>query len=106
VFFRRGGECVLIDAGIVARLDRAVRRDFIDFFFGLVANRGNECARIIYDNALYRASSSDDHAFAAEISAIVSRFSALPAREFEVTAFAMALFDIQHRHQIYSAPTS
>ena len=104
VFFRRGGECVLLDAGVVARLEGAVRLDFIDFFIGLVANRGERCAQIIYDNALYRAPASDRDAFEAEVRALVARFSALPARDFEVTAFAMGLFDIQHRHQIYGAP--
>lgn len=104
VFFRPGGECVLLDAGVVARLDGEVRADFIDFFFGLVANRGEDCARIIHDGALYRAPWSDRDAFEAEIRALVTRFSALPARDFEVTAFAMGLFDVQHRHEIYGAP--
>jgi len=104
VFFRRGGECVLLDAGVVARLDGVVRLDFIDFFLGLVTNRGEDCARIIYDNALYRAPISDRAAFEFEVSAAVSQFSTLPASDFEVAAFATALFDIQHRHHIYGGP--
>jgi ubiquinone biosynthesis protein len=104
VWFRRGGECVLLDAGVVARLAPAVRCDFVEFFLGLVANRGDDCARIICDGALYRAPAADRGAFAADVRAVVARFSALPAREFEVSGFAMALFDIQHRHRIYGAP--
>jgi ubiquinone biosynthesis protein len=104
VFFRRGGQCVLLDAGVVAHLDPAVRLDFIDFFLGLVDNRGDDCARIIHDHALHRAPTADRDAFIADVRAAVARFSALPASEFEVAAFAMALFDLQHRHRIYGAP--
>jgi ubiquinone biosynthesis protein len=104
VFFRRCGECVLLDAGVVARLEGAVCLDFIDFFMGLVANRGEQCAKIIYDNALYRAPAADHAAFEADVCALVSRFSALPARDFEVASFATGLFEIQYRYQIYGAP--
>lgn len=104
VFFRRGGECVLLDAGVVAHLTPAVRRDFVDFFYGLVANRGEDCARIIQANAVHCGRDADGDAFERDLRRIVARFSALPARDFEVTSFAMALFDAQHRHQIYSAP--
>jgi len=104
VFFRRGGECVLLDAGVVARMEGAVCLDFIDFFMGLVANRGEQCAKIIYDNALYRAPAADHAAFEADVCALVARFSALSARDFEVAGFATGLFKIQYHHQIYGAP--
>lgn len=104
VFFRKGGDCVFLDAGIMARLDERVRRDFCDFFFGLVANRGDECARIIWDNASVIGDSVDRRAFEADVRALVNQFSKLPARDFEVTAFAARLFEIQHQHQVHSAP--
>jgi ubiquinone biosynthesis protein len=104
VFFLRSGECVLLDAGVVARLDVPVRRDFVDFFFGLVTDRGVDCARIIHDNALYRSPSLNRTAFDSDVSAVVSRFAALRARDFEVTSFAAALFGVQHRHEVYGSP--
>lgn len=104
VFFRRGGECVLVDAGVVARLAPAVRRDFAAFFLGLVTDRGRDCARIVLDQATYRAPDLDREAFDADVEAIVHRFARLPARDFEVTAFAQALFAVQHHHRVYSAP--
>ena len=62
VYVREWGEFVILDTGLVAILDEANQRDFVDFFFGLINNEGRECARIIYENASYRAKTCDREA--------------------------------------------
>lgn len=100
VFIREFGELVILDTGLVARLEETDRRDFVDFFFGLVNNESRECARIIYDNASYRARNCDRKAFEAAMVELIGRHSALKSYEFEVALFVYELIEIQRRFKI------
>jgi ubiquinone biosynthesis protein len=100
VYVREWGEFVILDTGLVAILDAANRRDFVDFFFGLINNEGRECARIIYDNASYRAKTCDRKAFEAEMVTLIARHSALKCHEFEVAQFVYELMEAQRRFKI------
>ncbi|HEV7682506.1 MAG TPA: AarF/UbiB family protein [Pyrinomonadaceae bacterium] len=100
VFVREWGEFVILDTGLVAILDEANQRDFVDFFFGLTNNEGRECARIIYDNASYRAKKCDRKAFEAEMVELIARHSALKCHEFEVAQFVYELMEAQRRFKI------
>lgn len=100
VFIREWGEFVILDMGLVARLDDADQRDFVDFFFGLVNNQGRECARIVYENATYRARNCDREAFEAAMVELIGRHSALKSHEFEVAHFVYQLIETQRRFKI------
>lgn len=100
VFIREFGELVILDTGLVARLDESNRRDFVDFFFGLVNNESRECARIIYDNASYRAKNCDVNGFEAAMVELIGRHSALKSYEFEVALFVYELIEIQRQFKI------
>jgi ubiquinone biosynthesis protein len=100
VYVREWGEFVILDTGLVAILDAANQRDFVDFFFGLINNEGRECARIIYENASYRAKNCDLKAFEAAMVALIARHSALKCHEFEVAHFVFELMETQRRFKI------
>ena len=100
VFIREFGEFVILDTGLVASLDETDRRDFVDFFLGLVNNESRECARIIYDNATYRARNCDAEAFEAAMVELIARHSALKSHEFEVALFVYQLIEVQRRFKI------
>ncbi len=100
VFIRQWGEFVILDMGLVARLDDTDQRDFVDFFFGLVNNQGRECARIVYENATYRARNCDHDAFEAAMVELIGRHSALKSHEFEVAHFVYQLIEVQRRFKI------
>ncbi|HEU4509530.1 MAG TPA: AarF/UbiB family protein [Pyrinomonadaceae bacterium] len=100
VFIREFGEFVILDTGLVANLDEKDRRDFVDFFFGLVNNESRECARIILDNASYRAKNCDVAGFEAAMVELIARHSALKSHEFEVALFVYQLIEIQRRFKI------
>ncbi|HEY6802472.1 MAG TPA: AarF/UbiB family protein [Pyrinomonadaceae bacterium] len=100
VYVRAWGELVMLDTGLVAVLDDTNQRDFVDFFFGLINNEGRECARIIYDNASYRAKNLDRAAFEAAMVQLIAKHSALKCHEFEVADFVYQLMETQRRFKI------
>jgi ubiquinone biosynthesis protein len=100
VFIRRWGEVVLVDFGLVAELSLDDRADFVDFFLGLVNNRGDECARILWDTAARRPPGCDRAGFDAAIRALVAEHSSLRSRDFEITRFVYGLMDVQRRFRI------
>jgi ubiquinone biosynthesis protein len=100
VFVREWGEFVILDTGLVASLNETDQRDFVDFFFGLVNNKGRECARIVYENAFYRARNCDAEAFEAAMVELIGRHSALKSHQFEVAHFVYQLIETQRRFKI------
>ncbi|MEM9553204.1 MAG: AarF/UbiB family protein [Acidobacteriota bacterium] len=105
VFLRPWGEVVILDTGLVAELGDQDLQDFVDFFFGLVNDRGEDCARVLWDTALYRSPKTDRVAFDEAIRALVSRHAALRSRDFEVTRFVFELIETQRRHGIRGSTT-
>jgi len=102
VFFRPGGVLVLLDFGVVADLEGINLKHFADFFFGIVTNNGRDCARIVYETAI-EAPAEGWADFSADMVKLVARYSAKRAREFEVSRFAVELFDCQRRHRVCGA---
>jgi ubiquinone biosynthesis protein len=94
------GELVMLDTGLVAVLSGEDRRRFVDFFFGLVNNRGLECARIVLEMALYRTPSCNEAGFEEAMVRLIARHSALKSREFEVTRFVQELIELQRKFGI------
>jgi ubiquinone biosynthesis protein len=97
VFMREWGEFVILDTGLVARLSTTDRQDFVNFFFGLVNNDGKECARIVYENALYRSKHCYRSAFEDAMVELIAEFSSKKSYEFEVAHFAYRLIETQRR---------
>jgi len=97
IFFRPGGEVVLLDMGLVARLNEEDRHSFADFFLGMASNDGRRCAGIVRDAATYRGRNWDPQGFDEAIVQLVAEFSLKNAADFEVTDFAIRLFDAQRR---------
>ncbi len=100
IFFRRGCEVVLLDTGLMARLDDPMRKAFVDFFYGLVTNDGIDCARVIWETATVRGDDGDLRPFELHMCDIVRRHSALPASTFEVSRFVLEVFDAQRKARI------
>ena len=95
LLFRADGGCVLVDFGLVARLEGPVQKDFLDFFYGMVVGDGRECARVIWDTAVSRTPTADEAGFVERVSGTVAKYHGRNAREFEVTGIAVELFDAQ-----------
>jgi ubiquinone biosynthesis protein len=58
------------------------------------------CARIVYDNASYRAKNCDVEGFEAAMAELIGRHSALKSHEFEVAYFVYQLIELQRRFKI------
>lgn len=100
VFVRHWGEFVILDFGLVAKLDDNDQLDFVDFFFGLVNNDGRECARIILSTAAFRPPDCDLEAFELAMVQLIANHSALKSHEFEVAHFVYELIQTQRRFKI------
>jgi ubiquinone biosynthesis protein len=94
---RGESEVVLLDTGLVVRLDKATQADFVDFFFALVNNEGEECARIIEDNAQWLSPHFSRERFRCEMAALIARHSMLKSKDFEIATFVYELMETQRR---------
>lgn len=104
IFFRKNGDFVLLDLGLVARLTPIDQKNFLDFFFGMVTNNGKMCADVIFDTAPFRRKSADRGSFTKEVVALIAEHANMAAADFEVSGFSAKLFDCQRRHGIANAP--
>lgn len=100
IFFRAGGEFVLLDLGLVAKLEGRDLKDFVEFFYGMATNNGKECARVAFETATFRAPHCDREKFEGAMIRLIDEHFSKDARDFEVTAFAAHLFDTQRRYGI------
>lgn len=100
VFFREIGEIVVLDFGLVAILNNDLRQKFREFFFAMVTNQGDICAKIVHDTAQSLAPGFDPIAYSKAMEAMVDRFAGCRVQEFEVARFAAELFDLQRRFGI------
>ncbi|MEM9555992.1 MAG: AarF/UbiB family protein [Acidobacteriota bacterium] len=100
VFFQDDGSVVMLDTGLVARLGGDDLLDFKSFFFGMVANDGRRCARVIERTAVDRGAGFESRAFREQMVALIAHHSRLVTEDFDVAVFVAALFDLQRRHQL------
>lgn len=100
VFFQKGPRFVMLDLGLVADLKGKDQTDFVNFFYGMVQNEGWRCAQVIYDTATYRSGDLDRAEFEASIIKLVEEHSSQKAHRFEVSRFAVGLFERQRRFGI------
>lgn len=100
VFFRDNVEFVILDFGLVARLSDSELKDFASFFLGVATNNGKECARIVRETAIFSTSQYDSAKFECAMIKLIARHSSKVARDFEVSQFAIELFDTQRKQGI------
>ena len=98
VFLLGTESLALLDTGLTVELSPADQRNFASFFFGMVCNKGRECARILFETATSCVPAFRREEFDAEVSALVNRHFAKRASEFEVTLFAAQLFNVMRKH--------
>jgi len=100
IFVRKWGEVVILDTGLVTRLDDRARRDFVDFFFALVNRDGERCASILCESALFIAPDCQLNSFRSAIVELVARYAGLRSREFEIVRFVKELMETQRQYKI------
>ncbi|MFC7221065.1 ABC1 kinase family protein [Streptomyces polyrhachis] len=103
LYFRPGGDVVLVDVGFTVRLDDRTRRAFARFFFQMSQGDGERCARTVLSTAT-PGPLADTDGFLRDLAALVHANSKARAADFDLVSFAAALFDIQRRHGLYAAP--
>lgn len=100
VFARDWGEVVILDMGLVARLTPRDREAFVDFFFGIITDRGEECARIVVEGASALGRKYQADRFTDAMRQLVSRHAHRRSREFEISAFVTELIALQRRFDV------
>jgi ubiquinone biosynthesis protein len=104
IFFLDRG-VLLLDFGLVARLEDDDLEHFTEFFFGMVSNDGPRCAAVILKTATFIDVNAPVSRFEALMQEIVSRHWLELTRDYEVAKFALELFDAQRQCLIRGATT-
>ncbi|MEV4005772.1 AarF/UbiB family protein [Actinomadura sp. NPDC049753] len=103
-YFLPDGTVVLLDAGLVFRMGREARERFTGFFAGMIRGDGEACADILLSTVRRREPDTDIAAFRAEVSDLVVRNAGMVARDFDLPAFCLDLFDLQRKHRLHAEP--
>jgi ubiquinone biosynthesis protein len=104
VLWRRDGVVALIDAGLTARLNDSDRCCFRDFFLSLACNDADACASAILRSALHVPDILDHAAFQRDVDSLMYSYHGRAAGSFLIADFVLAVFDLQRRHGLPSAP--
>jgi ubiquinone biosynthesis protein len=104
LYFTRGGQVVVLDAGFSVQLTERLRRLFAEFFKNMSIGDGRRCAEIVLDSAAGVHDGADIEGFLDRMANLVERNHGLPAKEFSLMAFATEMFDLQRRAGIHAAP--
>jgi ubiquinone biosynthesis protein len=104
LYFTRGGQVVVLDAGFSVQLSDKMRRLFADFFLNMSAGQGRRCAELVLESAIGMRDDADVPAFTEGVVDLVRRSHGLPAKEFSLISFAGELFDLQRRHGVAASP--
>jgi ubiquinone biosynthesis protein len=103
-YFKPDGTVVLLDAGLVFRMSPRARERFTGFFAGMIRGDGEVCADILLSTVRCTDPETNIAAFRAEISDLVLRNVGMVARDFDLPAFCLDLFDLQRKHRLYAEP--
>ncbi len=104
VCYRKSGEILFLDCGLVATISRADREDFLDFFMCIALNRGRQAAEIVLRTALCVPTDVDRAGFRNATAELINSVSGLSAGEFSVARFLISMFAIQRRFGILGTP--
>ncbi|HEY0059508.1 MAG TPA: AarF/UbiB family protein [Flavisolibacter sp.] len=102
IFFHMD-KIILVDFGLLARLDKKSRMQFRDLFIAMATNNGKSCSRIILETAAAVPSSFVPEAFTAELTNRLEGFAGKSVHDFEVVKFVSMLFELQHKYRIRSS---
>ncbi len=103
LYFKQGGQVVVLDAGFSVQLTEKMRRLFAEFFLEMALGRGWRCAEIVIESAAGQRPDADLDSFRHHLADLVDRNSGLPAQEFSLIAFAAEMFDLQRKYGLYAA---
>lgn len=104
LYFKPGGQVVVLDAGFSVLLTEEMRQLFAEFFLEMALGRGGRCADIVIESAVGRRVDADLDSFRLRLADLVNRNSGLPAQEFSLIAFAAEMFDLQRKFGLHAAP--
>ena len=102
-FITEEGQFILLDFGMVTRMNAEFRNDFIRFFFYMSTNNGKGCAEIIEKTALHKSKRFNREKLQTEVCLFINDFSSLPAEEFSVLAFTKRLIEVERKCGIKGA---
>ncbi|MGW4393743.1 ABC1 kinase family protein [Amycolatopsis nivea] len=103
LYFTRGAQVVVLDAGFSVQLSDRLRRLFAEFFLNMAIGRGEQAAKIVLESAAGTSENADVAGFTERMADLVERSHGLPAKEFSLIAFAAEMFDLQRRFGIHAA---
>lgn len=103
-YFMLDGTVVLLDAGLVFQMSAEARERFTEFFGGMIRGDGELCADILLSTVRRAEPGTDIAAFRAEVAGLVLRNVGMTARDFDLPAFCMDLFDLQRKYRLYAEP--
>ncbi|GGK76563.1 hypothetical protein Ppa06_39160 [Planomonospora parontospora subsp. parontospora] len=104
VYFRRDGKVVILDAGFVFRMSDMARTSFTRFFAGMIQGDGESCAEILLSTVRRVEKNADVGRFRSDVAGLVVRNAGALARDFDLAAFAVQLFELQRRHRLFAEP--
>ena len=104
LYFTRGGEVVVLDAGFSVQLTNRLRLLFAEFFMNMAVGRGDRCAEIVVESSSGLRPDADLDGFLPRMAALVVRSHGLSAKDFSLIAFATEMFDLQRRFGVHAAP--
>lgn len=104
LYFTRGAQVVVLDAGFSVRLTERLRRLFAEFFMNMAIGRGRHAAEIVISSSEGFGEDADIEGFTVRMAELVERSHGQPASEFSLIAFATEMFDLQRRFGIHAAP--
>jgi ubiquinone biosynthesis protein len=104
LYFTKGAQVVVLDAGFSVQLSDRLRRLFAEFFMNMSIGRGQRAAEIVIQSSASVRDGADLAGFTERMADLVERSHGLPAKEFSLIAFATEMFDLQRKFGIHAAP--
>lgn len=103
-YFMPDGTVVLLDAGFVFQMSAMARRRYTQFFGGMIQGDGEACADILRSTVRGVASEAGIAEFRRHVADLVVRNAGVAARDFNLPAFCVELFNLQRRYGLYAEP--
>lgn len=103
-YFRPDGTVVLLDAGFAFQLSPMAHRRFTEFFGGMIQGDGDGCAGILLSTVRSVLPGADVARFRQRVAELVVRNAGAAARDFNLPAFCVELFNLQRRYGLYAEP--
>lgn len=103
-YFMPDATVVLLDAGLVFQMSGEAQQRFTEFFGGMIRGDGELCADILLSTVRRAEPGTDLAAFRREVARLVVRNVGMAARDFDLPAFCLDLFELQRKYRLYAEP--